>query len=60
MKYRCTGCGDIIESTYQDKFVMCICESVFVDGGYDHTGNQLLHRAGYLKDGADLIPVEEH
>lgn len=59
MASKCSVCGDIIKSTPQDKFVVCICESIFVDGSYDHNGKQLLHRYGYLKEGAELIDVEE-
>ncbi len=60
MKYQCSACGDIIQSTFEDRFELCMCESIFVDGSYDRDGTQVLSRYGYLKDGADIIPVEEH
>ena len=57
MKYQCSSCGDILESTPIDRFQICMCESVFVDGSFDNDGTQLLHRSGYLKEGAELIDV---
>jgi hypothetical protein len=36
MKLKCKLCGDIIESKHRHDFVMCSCESCFVDGGKDY------------------------
>lgn len=32
-KAQCKVCQDIIESKFRHDFVMCKCESIFVDGG---------------------------
>jgi hypothetical protein len=57
MKYQCSACDDIIESTNEDRFAVCMCESVFIDGCYDHNGKQIIQRSGYLKEGAELLEV---
>lgn len=33
---RCRKCDTIVESKHRHDFVMCKCESIFVDGGTDY------------------------
>lgn len=35
-KARCKVCNTVIESKHRYDFVMCKCESIFVDGGNDY------------------------
>ena len=36
-KYKCSKCGDIIQSKHRHDFVRCKCGACFVDGGDDYT-----------------------
>jgi hypothetical protein len=51
---KCNKCGDVIESLHRHDFVMCSCESIFVDGGLTY-----LRRGGDVEDFIDLSIVEE-
>lgn len=51
---RCLKCNDIIESKHRRDFVMCSCESIFVDGGLDY-----LRRGGSIENIQDLSEVQE-
>ena len=33
---KCRKCGDVIESKHRHDFVMCMCGSIFTDGGQDY------------------------
>lgn len=48
-RIRCKKCGDIIQSTYRHDFVMCSCQSCFIDGGDDYT------RIGGFKDDWEYV-----
>lgn len=50
-KYRCLGCGDVVQSTHQHDFVRCSCGKLAVDGGDAYTR--------LLGDAADRELVEE-
>jgi hypothetical protein len=52
MKIRCESCLDVLVSTPKNRWVECLCKSVFIDGSYDRDGKQLLFRYGELKPGA--------
>jgi hypothetical protein len=47
-KAKCLRCNDIIESKHRHDFVMCSCESIFVDGGTD-----------YIRRGGTLALIED-
>lgn len=32
----CANCGEIITSKHRHDFVVCSCESIFIDGGFDY------------------------
>jgi hypothetical protein len=51
---RCLKCNDIIESKHRHDFVMCSCESIFVDGGTSY-----LRRGGTIENIQDLSEVVE-
>ena len=54
-KYKCTKCGDTLESKHRHDFVTCQCGN-FVDGG------DVYLRMGGTKEGSnplDLVKVEE-
>jgi len=51
---KCLNCNDIIESKHRHDFVMCSCESIFVDGGKDY-----LRRGGNIANIQDLSETME-
>ena len=32
----CSNCGEIITSKHRHDFVVCACNSIFIDGGFDY------------------------
>lgn len=51
---RCKKCGDVIESKSRHDFVVCSCNSIFVDGGHEY-----LRRGGKPSDFEDLSETED-
>ena len=51
---KCLKCNDVVESNSRHEFVMCSCESMFVDGGTDY-----MRRGGDSKFIQDLSEYEE-
>ena len=51
----CSNCGEIITSKHRHDFVICACESIFIDGGFDYC------RYGYLAagDAAEIIFIKD-
>lgn len=51
LRIKCTKCHDIIQSTFRHDYVLCSCESTFVDGGdaYCRCGGEVeLHPDGSI------------
>lgn len=51
---QCAKCGDILESKHRHDFVVCSCQSIFIDGGLDY-----VRYGGKLEDFINLSEYEE-
>jgi len=55
VKFRCSKCGDVIESYHVHDFKFCKCQNIFIDGGNDYTrfGGKALedYSASFFEDG---------
>ena len=53
-KIQCRKCGDVIESTYEEDFKLCVCEAVGIEGG-----KVFLGRTGEENDLKELSMIEQ-